>query len=286
LYALYRLRIAYVIKQKNKLEKEISIRTMEQQILINDLETVIAELEQSKEELYQNNLFKEKLAMIVAHDLQSPLRFLNDAIQRANEKALRKDEDAVIAITETMQRASVNIYRFIEDFVIWLKTLGKSFHPQYTWINMYALAAELTVFFNEQLKAKNNQLYLDIDDEVNIFTDYQLVKIILRNLVDNANKYTENGQIYITLDTGNTTASLKITDTGRGINSVKLKKIKSRIKNADDYTDTESGFGYRFVAAFSRQLGVSIDIESSIGSGTIVTLKSLKSERVISKVYS
>jgi signal transduction histidine kinase len=224
--------------------------------------------------------------MIVAHDLQSPLRFLNDAIQRANEKALRKDEDAVIAITETMQKASLNIYRFIEDFVVWLKALGKNFQPQYSSINMYALATELKVFFSEQLKAKNNQLHLEIDDEVNIFTDYQLVKIILRNLVDNANKYTENGQIYITLDTGNTTASLKVTDNGKGINSVKLKKIKSRIKNADDYTDNEAGFGYRFVAAFSRQLGVSIDIESGIGSGTIVTLKNLKFERVASKVYS
>ena len=96
-YLFFRIRIRFLLQQKERLEKEVSERTKEQGLLIESLENTITELEDSREELYQNNLFKEKLAMIITHDLQSPLRFLHDATRRLHNR--------------TVQKRSVEVYR-------------------------------------------------------------------------------------------------------------------------------------------------------------------------------
>ena len=192
-YLFYRFRIRYLLQQKRFLEKEVLIRTREQKSLIDSLEHTITELEESKEQLYQNNLFKERLRMIVMHDLQSPLRFLFDATRRAHEKSILKRYSELEEINLELFKASGKIYNFVSDFGWWLSTTGNQFKTQTEIINLPELLAELNQFFAEQVKANGNKIAFAPDGIRFINSDRQLLKIILRNVIDNANKHTKNG---------------------------------------------------------------------------------------------
>ena len=276
-YIIYRIRVRFLLNQKETLEKEVSERTKEQEYLIENLENTIRELEDSKEESYQNNLFKQKLAIIITHDLQSPLRFQLDAIRRVHKKSLKNDYADLTHTSEVLIKATEEIYHFVEDFGLWLSSMDKDFHVQNETINLDALLAELKQFFSEQLKAKENTLVYATYKPVFVYTDWQLLKIIMRNIIDNANKHTFKGIIEITAEVQNGAGTITIKDNGKGIDENLLSKIDQRLKQkSTDYKERESGYGYRFIIDFSRLLNVRVNIESELGRGTTIRLSNFK----------
>ena len=276
-YLFYRLRIRYLLQQKRFLEKEVLIRTREQKSLIESLENTIKELEESKEQLHQNNLFKERLSMIIMHDLQSPLRFLFDATRRAHEKSILKRYSELNEISLELFKATGKIYSFVNDFGWWLSTTGSHFKTKSETIDLPDLLAELNQFFVEQLKANGNRIALSLGGTPFINSDRQLLKIILRNIIDNANKHTKNGTIEIKTSITGDSGNIAINDSGFGIDHGLLAKLKLRLKEKSiDYSEKESGFGYRFITDLSKLLNISVDIKSEKGTGTAVTLSNLK----------
>jgi signal transduction histidine kinase len=282
IYLIYRFRVHYLLRQKSKLQKEVFERTKEQTALIKNLEDVIAELEQSQDSLYNTVLFKEKLAMIISHDIQSPLRFLSEAANKAYEKSLQNSFSDITELTKELKNTSQNIYHFVQDFNSWINSMDKNFNLQNNWVNLSELMNELSVFFTELVKVKNNKIILEADSSATIYSDYQLLKIILRNIIDNANKHTINGTICVTLHTHGDKASITITDTGKGIDALTLSKLNKRIRHYvhHDFTkEKEIGFGYRFVIDFCKLLNIHLSIESNPGSGTAIQLKNLECKR-------
>src|SRR5262249_167111 len=127
--------------------------------------------------------------------------------------------------------------------------------------------------------AKENTLVYPTYKPVFIYTDWQLLKIILRNVVDNANKHTFKGIIEVTAQmmNGTGTGTISISDNGKGIDENLLSKINHRLKQkSTDYKERESGYGYRFIIDFCRLLDIKVNIESEVGKGTTITLSNFK----------
>ena len=289
IYLLYRFRLSYLLRQKTKLQKEVFERTKEQTALIRNLEEVIAELEQSQDSLYKTVLFKEKLAMIISHDIQSPLRFLSEAAHRAYEKSLQNSFTDITELTKELRNTSENIYHFVQDFNAWINSMDKNFSLQNDWVNVFELLDELSVFFTGLLRIKNNKIIMAADPAIMIYTDYQLLKIILRNIIDNASKHTTQGTLFVRLYADRDAASITVTDTGKGIDAITLSKLNKRIKHQaiSDYDrETGIGFGYRFVIDFCKLLDINLNIESNINTGTIVHLKNLQCKKSITSKTS
>ena len=75
----------------------------------------------------------------------------------------------------------------------------------------------------------------------------------------------------------NGSGKIAINDSGFGIDNTLLAKLKSRLKEkSTDYSEKESGFGYRFITDLSRLLNINVEIESEKGSGTFVTFSNIK----------
>lgn len=277
-YLLYKTRVHYLLEQKKALEDEVRIRTNEQELLIEHLETAITELEVSKEHLHQNTLFKEKLAMVIMHDLQSPLRFLFAATRKAYENSFLTAQPELASTNLELMETTGKIYHFVNDFGWWLSTMGTRFKVQKERIDLKELLVELNYFFTEQLKATGNELTIQNGDIQFIKSDRRLLKIILRNIIDNANKNTRNGHISIETFARNGNCSLKIKDNGDGIHKTVLAKLKLRLKEKNtNYSENETGFGFRFIIDLSKQLEINVDITSDRGSGTIIELSNFNS---------
>lgn len=279
LYLLYRLRVRLLLQQKKKLENEVFEKTKEQQMLIKDLENVVSELEQSKTDLQRTVLFKETLAMIITHDLQSPLRFLSDAMVRMHEINKSANADTKELSTE-LKNTSANIYHFVEEFGVWVRKVNVTNNLNFKPVNTETLFDELRIFFSELQKINGNKIVNETSHAVNVYADHQLLKIILRNIIDNANKHTHNGTICIKLCASGNIATITITDTGEGMKSEILQKLMQRTKQEVSFDHNKQingiGFGYRFVTDFCKMLDISLNIKSKLLEGTTVIISNLK----------
>lgn len=105
---------------------------------------------------------------------------------------------------------------------------------------------------------------------ISFFSDRNILSIIIRNLVDNAVKYTPSGSIGIMGETSGQQIRIRIRDTGPGMTARKIEEIMSYSEDgADKATVT---FGYRFITELLRKLGGKMGIEGEPGKGTLVTI--------------
>jgi two-component system OmpR family sensor kinase len=92
---------------------------------------------------------------------------------------------------------------------------------------------------------------------------------IVDNLLSNAIKYNRpDGSITIDLDHDR----LCVRDTGRGIEAEKIEQIFERYKRVDESVGG-FGIGLHIVAMIAKEYGIEIDVESTLGEGTAITLQ-------------
>lgn len=257
-YGLAYLRFRYLVKQKAALEDEIQKRTGEQNKLIN--------------ELSRNVQFRQKLAMTLTHDLQSPMRFLADTTERVS----RMDVQHSVNKEELLKEISITsraCYHLIEEFTTWMRTMEKDWQPQRSEVEIGELIQELTGFFSSQFKSKGNQLKLDLAGAVTVKTDRQLLKIILRNILDNANKIMRNGTIEMVVAPKDEGIQITVSDNGPGIRHEILDELHRAIQAgpSQDVTNYSiRGNGFRFIIDFCKLLSIRLSIENNpLGGATI-----------------
>ena len=278
LLLIFALRLVILRRLKNKLQDDIKKRILTQEALINELGLTVRALEKSKAEVEVSNTLKERLAMIIAHDLQSPLRFLSQVTQNLHTKAVSGDALEVIAMSTEIQKSLVNIHQFVEEFGLCLKSHQSNFQVRRRKFELSELLSELNLFFVDLVKAKGNRLTIEVSDEIFVYSDRQLLKIILRNLIDNANKNTRNGKINITVESDEDYLNLIISDNGTGMDNALVSKLNRQLKEVDFVpllNLVNKGYGYQFIGMFSKVLGLDTDIKSKPGNGTEIRIMNL-----------
>lgn len=279
LFLVYRVRLNLLIRQKKKLEAEVNEKTKEQLLLIGQLETIVTELEASKLDLKKTIHFKEKLAMIITHDLQSPLRFLSMAVERLNNlNAAGTDE--MQELSSEVRKTTSSIYRFVENFSVWIKKVNIKGKLDINPVNLNELTADLAEFFSHIQLVRQNQIQINVPASTFVWSDYQVFRIILHNILDNAMKHTFDGSISIELIDEGETISLEVSDTGEGIKPELNKKLDNYIQTdrslqSDDFVEG-LGFGFRFITDFCKLLDYKLSIKSEIALGTTIRISNIK----------
>ena len=112
----------------------------------------------------------------------------------------------------------------------------------------------------------------DIDiGQVRQFSEIGLEKI-LRNLLDNALKYTKTGGIVVSINSeSETTLQISISDSGRGIPADQLRQIFDPLYRADT-TVNGTGLGLAIVKRWAEAMGGNVDVKSTVGLGSTFTL--------------
>jgi signal transduction histidine kinase/DNA-binding response OmpR family regulator/sensor domain CHASE-containing protein len=126
------------------------------------------------------------------------------------------------------------------------------------------------------IEKNSNELILEIPQDIgHMYTDMTRLRQILFNLLGNASKFTEKGQITLSIERTPNLLRMSIKDTGIGITPEQLQHIFIEFTQADSTTTRKyggTGLGLTISRRFSRLMGGDILVESTPGEGSTFTL--------------
>ncbi|MCF0070162.1 HAMP domain-containing histidine kinase [Dyadobacter sp. CY261] len=235
------------------------------------------QVEDLSKKLEYSNSLRQKITMMIAHDLQSPLHFLNVLSEHVSRFAANNQLSEVKAGTEEIKKATANIHAFVKEVNLWARSQHENFQLAQHSFPFAELVAELQQFFGEMLWLNNNVLIVDYPHDVFVYTHRDILKAILRNLIDNANKHTRSGTIRLTFTQSECGALLTVSDNGGGMLSSDLQKIRRRLANPmlDAPVEATSRLGYQLMGDLAHTLGYKLDLASIKGEGTSVSITGL-----------
>lgn len=275
IYLFLRHRSKEAKERELDLERQVQERTQEQAITVQQLESTITDLKVAEENLHQSNLLKDKLTSVILHDIRSPLRFINMVSNQLHTVLMSGDNQPLTTLTAELKKSSEQLDTFTKEFLVWLTTRQSGFRIRNEYVYVKDMFLETEEFFRNILNWNNNSLAMDIAVDIPLWTDKQLMKIILHNLIDNANKHTENGTIkLIAYLERSDELTIKVEDSGRGMTFTELQVLQNRLEDEKNLfaTDSTGNLGYRIVRDFVTRLKGQLSVESVFNKGTTVII--------------
>ena len=228
------------------------------------------ELKLQIKHLEKVNKLKDRLLSIMSHDLRGPLNNLRGIIYLLNESALKPDERA--HLIEEVKKALNNSQDLLENLLVWASNQIEE-KTVFTEINIRSLVQEQMSDLSDLILEKNNTFINAISDDFTYKVDANLVSMIVRNLLHNANKFTDNGHITCKANIGeNRFLNITVEDTGIGMSKEKLDDLfnwenKQSLPGTND--EKGAGIGLLLCKDYIERQGGKIKVESKEGKGSV-----------------
>ncbi|MDR6808505.1 signal transduction histidine kinase [Dyadobacter sp. BE34] len=258
-YLLFKRRLTKLQKEAQELENVISARTRE-------LKSAVDDLAKSEMALLESNRFKDHVITMVLHDMRSPLRFISlisGNLLKNHKQLTSSDLDAYLG---DLHMGTQNLLGFTEQFFMWISTQQQGFKISKNLFPLNALFEEIASLYKELFKVNHNRLTI-VRTDLECISDYQILSVIIRNLIDNANKNTTDGEITLSCREENGQLLISISDTGQGLNDEQIALFMSR-----DRQTGNRGTGSLLIHTMLDYINGSILIASQPGKGSTFTI--------------
>lgn len=232
----------------------------------------IAELRIKNRQLNHMAETQKKMNSILAHDVRSPLVSLSSIIEYKRSGLISEDEAE--GLMDVALEQLNNTVQMVNDVVDWGESQLKFYNIQKELVSLKEIADN--IFGYESLKArlKNNEM-VNLVDNTTVFTDKHAISFIIRNLVSNANKFTDNGFISISATKKLGYVYINITDSGTGMEPEVASKLFSNDIISKNGTGGEkgNGLGLMLINEYIHKLEGAISVESKAGKGSSFTIR-------------
>lgn len=257
----------------------VNLRQKTEDILEDSNKMLEVKVAQRTEELQKTIRIKDKFFSIIAHDLRSPFNGLLGLFDllRHNPEAIPEDERN--KMIHQIYSSSVQLFRLLENLLNWSRsqTNDIKLNPENIFVN--ELVSENFLLQKEQAKSKKIELINESMRDARVFADRNTIDTVLRNLISNAIKFTqEGGEIKVkTLFKDNNSVEILVQDNGVGMPEETLHKlfnVDEKISTKGTNNEKGSGLGLALCKEFVELNQGKISVESKVGKGStfIVTL--------------
>ncbi|MDW7695859.1 tetratricopeptide repeat-containing sensor histidine kinase [Flammeovirgaceae bacterium SG7u.111] len=234
------------------------------------------ELAAQRDQLDQLNHTKDRFFSIISHDLRSPVNGINGLVELIKMYMETKNYDELDVMVKNIDKSSTHLSFLLDNLLDWaINQQGEfPYHPEQ--INLKATAEEIIGIFQDSARAKELNLVIDIEEDVSVWADKNSVMTIIRNLVNNAIKFTlRNGTITIKGYPNGEFVFVKVIDTGIGIPQDKMDSLfllKEKKSTGGTNGEKGLGLGLRLAFEFAEMNKGSIKVESVVRQGTTFTV--------------
>jgi len=251
-------------------EQSFALKVLAKQVIkLLDLRITNKELMAQKARLKQQTEMQNRIISIIAHDVRNPIASLKQIVDFN-----RNNDLTDIEAKELMDMAEVHLdgtLDLLSDLLDWGKMQITSNKMEKKPIDLYKMVEEKLCKVYGTAFIKNNKLVNLVDKELVVNSDPNALCFIIRNLISNANKFTENGIITVYAQREKDKVLISVSDTGVGMNDkVKDNLFEGKGKHSTPGTHKEkgTGLGLLFTKDYIDLLGGTISIKSKIGHGT------------------
>lgn len=226
-------------------------------------------LERSKEELEQLNQTKNQLFSIISHDLMSPLNALSGILQLQKDGIIGEDE-----LPDFLDEAMVEVGNttvFLRNLLLWAKNQMEGLQVNKKPVYLSKLIHQNVELLAPQARKKNIELRVEELSTAEIIADEDLLNTVIRNLMANAIKFTnEGGFVKVKATTKAQKMLVEVIDNGVGMDLATQEKVFSEELFSTYGTANEkgTGLGLQLCQDFIRKNGGVLKLESEKGKGS------------------
>ncbi|RKX70793.1 PAS domain-containing sensor histidine kinase [candidate division WOR-3 bacterium] len=209
----------------------------------------------------------------VSHELRTPLTAIKGFVETL-EREIPSKQRRFLAIIKRHTDRLINI---VADLLLLARLERHREMLEIEEVDLAQLVSDISVMYNERIKRKGLELKISIPRDLVVKADPFLLQQLLINLLDNALKYTEEGEITIVASPADGGVIIKVADTGIGIPEEHLPRIFERFYTVDKARSRKlggTGLGLSIVKHIVQLHRGKIEVESSLAEGTtfIITL--------------
>lgn len=282
--------------------EEIKVETPLLKELLGDFQEMTHELKEAQGKLHerQRELIKEReLAIKLTQQAQTEARNKSEYLANMSHE-IRTLINAILGFTsilkdtplsdkqrdhlETIAVSGKMLLEIVNDILDFSKVEAGKLKLETIEFNLQSISEEVFKILRSRITNKPIQLYLIIDKDtpLNLLGDPTRTKQIFMNLLDNAIKFTETGELGMTVSRANDVLQREgsvwvrfiVKDSGIGIPANKINSLFQSFNQVNDATARVyggTGLGLALCKTFVEKMGGRIDVESMLGKGTTFT---------------
>jgi len=227
---------------------------------------------------------KQKFIGVVGHELRTPLNPIINLSSVLEEKAENPREKALLkAIRDAGKRLHIIVENMLaisssdEDSRVYIEKVDVVYETRTTVEEFSAAMRDRNKELRKSGEALRVQVYKHPALKVEQISNKIIYRSIVRNLFDNAFKFTPSGEIDVRLNPDHNSSGfvLEISDTGPGIPLEKIESFMKPFEQAEmglGRSYEGAGLGLAVVQKYCEQLGAKMRIQSQVGEGTKISV--------------
>ncbi|NCI45870.1 HAMP domain-containing protein [Sediminibacterium sp. WSJ-3] len=269
-----------LVKQKNEVEEKN-----------REVEEARRSLEEKAEQLTLTSKYKSEFLANMSHELRTPLNSLLILAQQLYENAEGNLNEKQIRYAKTIHSCGDDLIQLINDILDLSKIESGFITANMGTVRFAEIANFVETTFKPISEARHLRFTIETDAKLPVMmeTDLQRLNQILKNLLSNAFKFTEKGEVKLkiyeagrnwktgnsSLDNAKRVVAFAISDTGIGIPQEKQNIIFEAFQQAEGSTSRKyggTGLGLSISRGLAELLGGTIELESDTSTGSTFTL--------------
>jgi signal transduction histidine kinase len=230
-------------------------------------------LEIQTEELGRLNNVKDRFFSIISHDLRNNMTTMKLYFDLMSNKKYKPENTE--ELTKQIASSVENNIDLLENLLVWASSQIKGLPLKFESLNIFELVNKNIALAASIAHQKNITLVNLCMENSRAFADENTINLVLRNLIMNAIKFTnDEGKITVSCKVITSKLQISIADNGVGIDKEKLDQMFTQHKNPSTQgtaNEKGTGLGLLLCADFIKQNNGSIYAKSEKGKGAVFT---------------
>jgi signal transduction histidine kinase len=228
--------------------------------------------EDSEMKLRKLNADKDLFISILAHDLRNPFNTILGISELLLEDMHTQDMGTTEKQVDVLHNISKRTFDMLEDLLLWARSQSGKLDFKPGEIDFARTCNETIENMRMVALSKKITINCHLTGTLYILADEDMLKVVIRNLVSNAIKFTNaGGEINITAEQTSSTLAVTVSDNGVGISPetmMDLFDISKKTTSAGTSNEKGTGLGLLLCKEFVERHGGKIWAESILGKGS------------------